>query len=109
MPKVKSSKKKRQRGAPQEDTFFVERIEMKRTTDSGKVEYLLKWKGYDESENTWEPVENLDCAELIEAFEKSLKEGRDGTGAAAPPKTAPKTEAPHVKVRRVLRIHLSVV
>ena len=26
---------------------------------SGQVKYLIKWKGYNTSENTWEPVKNL--------------------------------------------------
>ena len=30
---------------------------------SGTAYYLVKWKGYSTSENTWEPIENLQNAQ----------------------------------------------
>lgn len=56
-----------------ENEFTVEKILGKRITPDGQLEYYLKWLGYPDSENTWEPVENLDCTELIEEFERKDK------------------------------------
>ena len=37
-----------------------------------KLQYLVHWKGYDESERTWEPVSNLkNSPEIVEQFHKS--------------------------------------
>ncbi|XP_070073028.1 chromobox protein homolog 1-like [Drosophila takahashii] len=54
------------------EEYSVERVENKRTVN-GRTEYYLKWEGYPDSENTWEPAENLDCPLLIANFEESLK------------------------------------
>lgn len=45
-------------------SYIVEKIVDKRPL------YLVKWLGYPNSENTWEPIENLSsCHEMIEDFE----------------------------------------
>ena len=39
--------------------YEIERIVSKRTTQQGFTEYYIKWKDYNDDENTWEPLENL--------------------------------------------------
>nr|XP_022905013.1 chromobox protein homolog 3-like [Onthophagus taurus] len=64
---MSKSGKKDQQGDGEE--YTVEKIIDKRVNANGTVEYLLKWIGYDDKDNTWEPVNHLDCPGLIEAFE----------------------------------------
>lgn len=42
----------------------------------GKREFLVSWKGYGPSENSWEPEENMDCKDLIERFMLKVEKAR---------------------------------
>jgi len=59
----------------EDDDDEVENILEKRITMKGKVEYLVKWKGFDDPvDYTWEPAANLpEAKELITQFEKNAK------------------------------------
>ncbi|KAH9302435.1 hypothetical protein KI387_014018, partial [Taxus chinensis] len=53
-----------------EEFYEVEAIHKKRIR-KGKVEYFVKWKGWPESTNTWEPYRNVKtCIDIIQEFEK---------------------------------------
>ncbi|KRY01497.1 Testis-specific chromodomain protein Y 1, partial [Trichinella pseudospiralis] len=50
----------------------VESIIGKRAVENGNVEYRVKWKGYSETESTWELQSNLKSySGMIEAFEEA--------------------------------------
>uniref|UniRef100_A0A1Q3EZK3 Putative heterochromatin protein 1 n=1 Tax=Culex tarsalis TaxID=7177 RepID=A0A1Q3EZK3_CULTA len=58
-----------------EPEYVVERVVAKRNR-RGKIQYQIKWKGCDDSENTWEPEENLNCQDLLEQFAREEAEKR---------------------------------
>ncbi|XP_026388765.1 uncharacterized protein LOC113283648 [Papaver somniferum] len=70
--------------AVQQGLYEVEDVRRKRVS-KGQTQYLIKWLGWPESHNTWEPIENLqECLDIVAAFEERLcsrgrKRKRKGT------------------------------
>ena len=68
----------------EEGEFEVEEVREKRMLPTGsklgapmRAEYLIKWKGYDENNNSWEPIEGLsNCMAKVQEYEeRALEEG----------------------------------
>lgn len=56
---------------PSEEKYEVEAITEHYTTPGGRYRFLIKWKGYPQSQNTWEPLSALaGCQALLAAYSK---------------------------------------
>ena len=63
----------------------------------GKPVYLIKWKGYPESDATWEPAGNLgNIKNLIQQYESSLPDSQKGSDKSS--KSEAKTKKPKSSV-----------
>lgn len=56
-----------------ERVFAAEAL-LKRRIRKGRMEYLVKWKGWSQKYSTWEPEENILDARLLAAFEERERE-----------------------------------
>jgi hypothetical protein len=51
----------------EKDIFEVEKV-LKHQGEPGHFQYLVKWKGFPHSENTWEPSSNFDAVDCIREY-----------------------------------------
>ena len=56
--------------AEQSEDFQVAKV-INHRWSKGRLQYFVKWKGLDESENSWEDEESLNCTNLIDAYVRS--------------------------------------
>ncbi|XP_026879210.2 chromobox protein homolog 6a [Electrophorus electricus] len=56
------------------DRVFAAEAILKRRVRKGRIEYLVKWKGWALKHSTWEPEENILDDRLITAFERKERE-----------------------------------
>lgn len=61
-----------------EEEYVVEAIRNWRyNLEKRRKEFLIKWHGYPESQNSWEPESNLNCQQVMDEFVKSLSPKQD--------------------------------
>jgi hypothetical protein len=57
----------------QEEEYEIENVlAVRQNYEENRIEYLVKWKGYSELENSWEPEEHFSSREPIKKFLQTL-------------------------------------
>lgn len=66
---VKESEEREDEDEQSGEEYIVEKI-LAQKKRGKKTLYLIKWKDWPDSSNTWEPEEHLSCPELLEEFKR---------------------------------------
>merc|ERR1712141_674434 len=69
-----------QNSSADEAEYEVDRIVDDRVEDNEK-QYLIRCKGFTAEDDTWEPVTNLDCPEIIDAYEEAKRKKKEAKKA----------------------------
>uniref|UniRef100_A0A915EML7 Chromo domain-containing protein n=1 Tax=Ditylenchus dipsaci TaxID=166011 RepID=A0A915EML7_9BILA len=70
-PKRAQRNKSVEKHSDERPEYEVEAVVGKRVNSKKKAEYQVKWKGY--KQLSWEPLANLHCADLIQAYEDLIE------------------------------------
>lgn len=82
---------------PDNTDYEVEDI-MGQRMKFGKLQYLIRWKGYGAKDDTWERADGLSCREIIKRYKQRNKEEREAESSADE-----KTE--EFEVSRIKEVH----
>lgn len=83
---AKPAKKAKQTEEEDEPDWEVQEINDVKYNDDGSKDFLIRWKGCNSSQDTWEPEANLSCPALINKFMNKV----DDSDAPAPKKKSRK-------------------
>ncbi|KAH1015928.1 hypothetical protein HUJ04_007237 [Dendroctonus ponderosae] len=86
-----------------DQVYAAERI-MKKRNRKGIVEFYVKWKGWSQKHNTWEPEENILDARLIELFE--LSQRNEGSAKRGPKRKEKKESQREVETEDEGTLHV---
>lgn len=68
---VLSGKDSPDKGSSGDGVFEVQSLVDCRVAENGKMQYLVKWKGYPDSDNSWEDDKSLSCPALLAEFKQN--------------------------------------
>ncbi|XGW14917.1 hypothetical protein V3C99_000867 [Haemonchus contortus] len=86
---------------PLEGNVFAVEALLKERKRKGKIEYLVKWKGWGNKHNTWEPRENVLDDRLFEEFQKQKQKNKKRSSSGSTSKKSETTTPPKKKPRRL--------
>ncbi len=92
-----------------EEEYKVERIVAHRVFGRSKrLQYLIKWKGYPESDNSWEPADQVHAPDLVKHYHSTAKDQsaihsavKDQSAPRMIPYQSMKQEQSAIRMRRI--------
>ncbi len=73
-----------------------------------RQEFFIKWEGYPDSENSWEPLENLP-EEMVEEYLNEIERGEEADEAAKVENAAKAAKQGRQKRQRIPRVEIAKV